>query len=707
MRILIAGGGIGGLSAAVAMRRLGHDVIVIERAAELTEVGAAVACGPYAMHALNFLGAADHIRAINHPPEAQQYLSIATGEVNSTVVLGDSGKDRHGVHMYMTHRRDMIDALIGQAKGAEFRLNSAIARVEQDAQSVSVVLADGSAIEGDLLIGADGLRSTVRSSLFGQSEAVFSGFLAWRTVVPASNYARQMPNIVRLWTGPGRHAISYPIRKGEQVYSGFYVPAEEVQREDWQASGDVEELRASFAASCPNLQEILDGVDQAFITGIYYRPALDCWHQGRTVLVGDAAHPVLPTSGSGAALALEDAVALGGCLERHGLDHAAAFAEFQARRHARTSSVLIASRTQLQAFHETDPDRLKQTRKVNAGLARLDPTGMDRSAWLFMYNEVGQSSRPFADFQAEHSNPMTRPAAREAFYRWRNIFQPDDHLHGLVSQREGYERLFDQGMALPSGITVEAVDCDGVPALRLVAPGGEDGPAVVHLHGGGYAFGSARSSANLAARLAQAVGGWALVPDFRLVPEYGVDDMMEDVAKSYEWASKISDRIFLCGESSGAGLALNLVVQLRDKADREPLALWLLSPFIDPSLGAGSIVTNARSEPWLDKRMLLTLAAALTQGDDPGLPKYSPLNRNFKGLPPIHIFAADCEALADDARALWEKAQAASVPSTLTMVEDSVHCFAQFLDLPETADFIACVHRESAAHANAPATIRQ
>jgi salicylate hydroxylase len=695
MRVLIAGGGIGGLSAAIAMRRLGHEVVVVERAPQLTEVGAAVACSPHAMRALDFLGAGDHIRAVNDPPEASQHLDMVSGRVTMNQTLGEAGKQRYGTQTHMTHRRDLIDALAGQVQGADVRLDTTIARVDQDDRSVRLHLEDGSTLEGDILIGADGLRSTVRASLFGRRDADFTGFLAWRTVVPASNYPRAFPNIVRLWGGAGRHVISYPIRKGSQVYAGFYVPAEEVHREDWTSSGDVADLKASFADACPDILEVLEGVDHAFITGIFYRPPLDCWHKGRVVLLGDAAHPVLPTSGSGAALTLEDGVALYGCLERHGDDYASAFAEFQGRRHPRTTAVLVSSRADLQSFHETDPERRALRDRVTAGIARLDPQGSERRAWLFTYNEVAQSQRPYADILAEQANPMVRPEARRAFDRWRSIFQPEDHIHGVISQRDGYERLMAELGELPSDVAVEAVDCDGVPALRLVPPGAAPGVAVLHLHGGAHAFGSARSSAGLAARIARAAGGWALVPDIRRAPEHRAGDMSEDVSKVHAWLRGRTDRTFVSGESGGAGLALRLAVATRDAGGAPPLGLWLISPFVDATLTSESIDANRRTEPWLDRQMLLVCAGALIQGEDPALPEHSPLNHDLSRLPPMRIFAAAGEALAGDARALCEKAVGAGTLARLTLVEDSVHAYPQFTYLPEANDFLAQIRQDA------------
>lgn len=697
MHALIAGAGIGGLAAAVALRREGLDVTVIERAPALTEVGAGVVLGAHAMRALDFLGAADHVRALNQPPEQSIYYDMISGDARFVTTLGEAGRDLYGAKTYTTHRRDLIDALAGQLSGATLRLGSTLAALDQDADGVSVTLADGDTVRGDLLIGADGLRSTVRTALFGESEAVFTGFLAWRTVRPIEAVGRSLEPTTGLWIGAGRHIVCYPIRKGTQFYAAFYVPAGEIHREDWSVSGDVAELRASFADACPEVRHLTESIDEAFITGIYYRDPLPCWRKGRVVLLGDAAHPVLPTSGSGAAVALEDAVAIAGCLRRHGARLEDAFAEFEARRKPRTTRLLLSSRADLTTYHESNPVKIAATGPMNFGIRQLDPTGYQRMAWLYAYDEPAESAKPFELFDKSMVAPPARPEARNAFERWSAAIGPEDSIDGWLSERAAYNRFIAALGEPPAGTQVESVDCDGVAALRVVPPGGEDGPAVLHLHGGGYVYGSASASAALAARIAKAVGGWALVPDYRLAPEHDAAAMQADVRTAHGWLAARAGRLFVSGECAGGGLAIALIAALRDADMPVPDAAYLLSPFLDMRLKAPSIDGNAAHEPWLSRRRLLQLAGSYIQTDRPDDPRLSPLLGSLSGFPPLRIFAAADESLADDARGLQAAAVAAGVDTRMTLIEDSVHSFALFETLPETRQFLVKI----AAHATA------
>ncbi|MCG2628248.1 MULTISPECIES: alpha/beta hydrolase fold domain-containing protein [Bradyrhizobium] len=696
MRALIVGAGVAGLATAVALRRNGIDVTVIERAAELSEVGAGVVLGPHAMRVLESLGIAAEIKRSDEPPETITFYDMVSGEVRNRTQLGEAGAKLYGAPLYKTHRRDLIDALARHLDGTEIRLNCSVVDVKQDDRSVTVILERGEAVLGDLLIGADGLRSKVRSAIFGESESISTGLLAWRTVLPTTLLSKALTLDTNVWSGAGRHVVCYPIRRGKQFYAAFYVPADEIHREDWATAGDVADLRASFKDACKDVREITEAVTEAFITAINYRYPLPEWHRGRIVLIGDAAHPVLPTSGSGAAMALEDSVALAACLHRSGSNLEAAFSEFQARRKPRTTRLLHQSRGDLTAFHEKAPERQAAYGRMGRGMLKLDQAGYERFAWLYGYDEVAESNKPFDLFNASPLVRPSRPAAARAFDLWSNALKFEDE--DWMSERAAYERFMSSLCALPEDVSVETVDCDGVPALCVIPPGGKSGPAVLHLHGGGYVFGSAKSSVLLAAGLARAIGGWALVPEFRLVPEHTPMQMQEDVRAAFAWLSRRADPVAVSGECSGGGLALSLAAKLRHENVTRPAALYLLSPFADLTLTAASIDGNRRTEPWMTRRRLLTLAGAFIQDREPDDPAISPLRGNLAGLPPMRVFAARGEALADDARALVAAAKSAGGDAELHLFDDSIHSFALFEFLPETDEFFRAIRRH--AHSN-------
>jgi salicylate hydroxylase len=212
---------------------------------------------------------------------------------------------------------------------------------------------------------------------------------------------------------------------------------------------------------------------------------------------------------------------------------------------------------------------------------------------------------------------------------------------------------------------------------------------VLHLHGGGYVMGSAELSAPLAGRLAGAVGGWSLVPDYRLAPEHPFPAALEDVLAVYRWLAREYPQapILVSGECAGGGLALSLAVALRDADDaatRMPAGIHVVSPFCDLALSPEQVSAAAGSDPWFTHITLLQLAACYIHDSDPGHPLVSPLRADLSGLPPLLIQAAEPETLFFSAKRLADRGRDAGVPVTFSPVTDSVHSFVLFDFLPET-----------------------
>lgn len=691
MRVVIAGAGIGGLSTAVALERDGHDVLVAERAPQLTEVGAAIVLGPHAMRVLDFLGVAPRLRELNTPPQSSTYYDLVDGEARVHTELGETGRELYGATLYSAHRRDVIDALSEQLVRTKIRLNTTVTDIQQDSRSASLILENGEQLTGDIVVAADGIRSTIRTRLFGESPATFTGFLAWRTVLPIEKLGHSLPPKTKLWIGAGRHVVHYPIRHGTQFYAAFYVPADEIHREDWATSGDVDGLRASFADACTEVRTLTEAVDEAFITGIYYRDPLPQWSDGRVILVGDAAHPVLPTSGSGAAVAIEDSIALTRCLARFPQDHAAAFADFQNRREPRTTRLLISSRADLTTYHEENQVKIAARAPMNRAVMRLDPTGYQRLGWLYAHDEIAESAKdPEAFSQSRFALPK-RDEARRAFDLWTNALKPEDSLDGWVSEREAFARFERENFPVPDGVTVEQIDCDGVAALRVSPPGTGDGPVLIHLHGGAYMFGTGEGEVALVASMAERIGGVAIVPQFRRVPEHDPGMMLADIHTVYQWAQSLGSTFIVSGTCSGANLALRLAQDLRGGDAAMPARLILLSPFVRFDMQSPSINDNAKSEAWLAPRRLLQASGAYIQDHEPGDPALAAIEGDLHGLPPVHIYAAKEEALADDALLCAKQIEAAGGKVALTMVPDSVHAYPMFPWLEETHAFLDAV----------------
>ncbi|WP_334185512.1 alpha/beta hydrolase fold domain-containing protein [Novosphingobium sp.] len=686
MRIGIIGGGIGGLAAAIALRKIGLEPIVYEQATAFGSVGAGIVLAPNTMRALDWLGAGDHIRAINSPLAASTYNNLTTGEEIFRTVLGERAAQRWGRHLYTTHRSDLVQALAACLPSESLCLAKRVEYVREHDTGVTVAFADGGREQFDLLIGADGLKSSVRATLGVETDAIFTGYLAWRTTFDASRLRRKPSPETAVWGGPGRHVVRYPIRKGTELYTAFYVPAAEIHRETWEVSGDIADLRASFRDCCEDVADTLAAVDKAFITGIFYRSPLDRWHSRRIVLTGDAAHSVLPTSGSGSGLALEDAVVLARSIEQHGIDRAEeAFAAFQERRWARATRIQAASRVDLEAFHETDLGRIAARDGRYRGMARIDPMGELKWSWIYSYDAVAEADLSIEQVApTDDSDPPARGEALKAFDMWRTALSIEDRARGWIGQREGYARFLEGLTGSASNFAVEPISCDGVPALRVVPEGGEAGPCILHLHGGGFIFGSAIAAVPLAARLAEAAGGWAIVPDYRLAPENPYPAAIDDVRQVWTWLEEREIDAALSGECAGGGLALALARWLAENKRRSPRLVALFSPFLDPLLKADSIDRNARRDPWMSRPMLTEMAGSYLQDSDPASSALSLEMGELRSLPPLRIWSATSEALHDDAIRLAEQIAASGGDVKAVAVEDSVPSFVLFDFLPET-----------------------
>ena len=651
MRVIVAGGGIGGMATAIALGKAGFEPLVLEQGSEHRELGAGLGLAANAMKALAYLGAADSIRQTGVATEANIWCSLEDGSQISTQPLAPVA-ERFGDAYYCAHRGDLLDSLVRLVPRERIRLNARVVGFEETGRGVTAHLGGGEAVAGDLLVGADGLRSSVRAALNGTEEARFTGTVTWRALIPRERIpAKFGPNIV-VWLGPNRHAMLYSVRPDLFNLSGF-VPAEEVHREIWAPSPDVDDLRRSFAGACDDVTGLIEEAEEALITPIYFRDPLESWGTDRVVLVGDAAHPSPPSAGMGAAMALEDAVVLARCLERRRSEGVAgALTEYAALRMARTRRMLIASRNNLAYFNESDPVQIRARNGRFQGMQRLDPVGETTTGWLYSYDAASAVAEP-AKSVAAHAEPFHRPEARRAADLWRTALALEDRAKLWRGERAGYERFCLREFDAPDTLSIEELSCNGVPALRIVplGAGNGDGPAVFHLHGGGFVLGSARASAELAGRLAARVGGWALSVDYRLAPEHPYPAALDDVVSAYRWLVEETDaEIVVSGECAGGGLAVSLALALRDGGERLPAMIHAVSPFCDLTVSSASVGAAGGRDPWLERDFLRVLAASYLHDADPTSPLVSPVYADLSGLPPLLIHAAADEALLDDAR---------------------------------------------------------
>ncbi len=355
MRALIAGGGIGGISAALCLARDGHDVAVYEQAPSFEEVGAGIQVSPNCSRVLHYLGLEGALRAKAFLPEGTQFRHWKHGGVISEQTLGRQALEQYGYPYYHIHRGDLLRILVDAAKQqANISLHPGcrVTGCAQDTQQARLATDSGEVL-GDLIIGADGIRSVVREALWGATAPVFTGNVAWRALVPAD---RLPPGLVRpmstVWWGPKRHFVHYYVRGGALVNCVCVVEKTGWEVESWTEAGELCELRSDFAGWHTNIQTLIDNMDThtLFKWALHDRPPMSAWGKGRITLLGDACHPTLPFMAQGAAMAVEDGAVLAACL-RVADDTDAALARYEAIRRARTAGVQLGSRRNARVFH--------------------------------------------------------------------------------------------------------------------------------------------------------------------------------------------------------------------------------------------------------------------------------------------------------------------------------------------------------------------
>ncbi len=351
MKLLIAGGGIGGLTLALAARHAGLDVLVLEQASAPAEVGAGLQLSPNAMHVMAALGLDAAIAARGFAPDAIEMRDGLTGGQIFSIPLGGSAIARWGAPYLHIHRADLVDVLRAQLPADCIRYGARLARFGEAAESVSVTLATGETVTGDVLAGADGIHSVVREQIFGADAPRFTGNVAWRAVVPISALGDLVPPPTACaWVGPGRHAVTYRLRGGALANFVGVVETADASSEAWDSAGAKAEAIKDFAGWHPVIVKLIESCDVLNRWSLFDRPALSRWHSARAVLLGDACHPMLPFLAQGAAMAIEDAWVLAQCLSV-AQSPERGFEAFERRRQLRTIRVQGAARANTGLFH--------------------------------------------------------------------------------------------------------------------------------------------------------------------------------------------------------------------------------------------------------------------------------------------------------------------------------------------------------------------
>ncbi|HEX3830995.1 MAG TPA: FAD-dependent monooxygenase [Solirubrobacteraceae bacterium] len=393
----VIGGGIGGLASALYLLQSDFDVHVYERAGAVSDVGAGVQVSPNASRVLHRLGLAGELARVGVRPVAMHQRRWDDGRTLVRTPLGDVVVEAFGSPHYQIHRADLLAILARALPKDRVHLAHRLVALADRGDRVEVMFENGATAAVDVLVGADGIHSTVRGLLFGEKRPRFTGCAAYRGLVPAERLEHlDLELTTQLWMGPGRHFVHYFVRNQQLVNFVAVVEQDSWTRESWTDRGNVADAVSAFTGWHPQVREILHSVDETFIWALFDRAPLPQWSSGRITLLGDACHPMLPFMAQGAAQALEDAAALTSCLRRR---RARPIEEslrlYETARRPRASRVQSLSETNKTRFHLPDgPAQRERDEQMASGGTAFSIKAVD---WIYAHDAsvlVAPTARP-------------------------------------------------------------------------------------------------------------------------------------------------------------------------------------------------------------------------------------------------------------------------------------------------------------------------
>ena len=383
--VLIAGGGIGGITAALCFARHGFEVQVFEQAPEFDEVGAGIQLTPNASRVLHELGLEESLNEIAFIPKAVEMRHWKSGKMLSCNRLGAQIVADYGFPYYHVHRADLMELLVEAARSqpnVALHTNARVETIEVSDGGISLEAA-GNAYHGELLVGADGIHSTVRAHLFGAEAPTFTGNVAWRGLVPAARLPRGLVHpVAGVWWGPHKHFVHYYVRGSDLVNCVCVVEKEGWEVESWNERGDHAELKADFSDWHETIQVLIDNMNpnECFKWALFDRPPMPVWGEGQVTLLGDSCHPTLPFMAQGAAMAIEDGAVLSRCVA-DGDDARASLRRYESLRRNRTARIQAGSRRNAKVFHMSGVKAWAR----NLAVGRAQGQMMD---WQYRYNAL-------------------------------------------------------------------------------------------------------------------------------------------------------------------------------------------------------------------------------------------------------------------------------------------------------------------------------
>src|SRR6478735_8333049 len=385
-RIAVIGGGIGGCTAAHALLQKGFDVQVYEAQPELKEIGAGVALGPNAMKALRSIGLEQAVRDIGYQGEYQYLLSWKTARVISKTPRADAEK-RFGAAGCTVHRADLLDVLSARLPSERLHLGARGAEAGTNGDVAWAKLRDGTEIEADAIIGADGIHSAVRASLFGADAPRFTGKICYRSVIPVDDVPGP-PIQDGPWLGPHGAIVIYRVRRGELINVVAHHDDDTYKHESWISECDRQEPIQRYGKWHESLKRLFSASQVWYKWALYDRDPIPRWTRGRVTVLGDAAHPMLPYLGQGACQAIEDGAVLATALTAEAADPVTGLARYERTRRPRASRVVLAARERGLSNHLTSgwaAWRRDLTIAWRRRTNRHDPEGRG-AAWLADYD---------------------------------------------------------------------------------------------------------------------------------------------------------------------------------------------------------------------------------------------------------------------------------------------------------------------------------